>query len=254
MLHNNSFLGWVIDLFSRPRSSAPVVNVTPRHDPTPASRPPSSQIVGEAPSAPRAPIAVPGGKKTLAAVIGSAGAAAALFVLVPAEESGRTVKADVQQDGTIQVTHVRGNQHLQAYRDIVGVTTICDGDTHNVRVGQIATTDECTRRLEDQLIAHAEPIIRCVPGLRGRQYQVTAAVSLAYNIGPAGFCRSTAARLFNTGNWRGGCGAFRAWNKAGGRVVRGLDIRRRQEVEICLTGLVAGKTPENLQVRTRAIR
>lgn len=254
MANEPSFLGWVFSLFSRPPAPPPPAMgatpqpLAPRHDPTPSAQ------VEEAPPAPRAAPAIPGGKKTLAGVIGSIGAAAALFVLVPSEESGRTTTATVQQDGTIQVAAVRGNQHLQAYRDIVGVTTICDGDTHNVHMGQVATTDECNRRLESQLIAHAEPIIQCVPGLRGRQYPVTAAVSLAYNIGPHGFCHSTAARLFNAGSWVGGCNAFRSWNKAGGRVVAGLDVRRRREVEICLTGLVAGKTPDNLRARMAAIR
>lgn len=253
MANEPSFLGWVFSLLSRPPVPPPPAMgatpqpLAPRHDP-----PPAPPVAVAAPAAPAQPLRP--GKKTLAGVIGSIGAAATLFTLVPSEESGRTVTANVQQDETVQLTAVRGNQHLQAYRDIVGVVTICDGDTHNVHMGQVATTAECTARLEAQLIAHAEPIIRCVPGLRGREYPVTAAVSLAYNIGPAGFCRSTAARLFNAGSWVAGCNAFRSWNKAGGRVVAGLDVRRRREVEICLTGLVAGKTPDNLRARMAAVR
>jgi|SRR5215217_3827187 len=154
----------------------------------------------------------------LAAVVGSLAAAAALFVTVPQEESG-------------------GRTYLNAYRDIVGVWTICDGDTKNVRPGMTETKAGCERRLEDQLIAHAEPIIRCVPALRGRTNQVVASVSLAYNIGTAGFCRSTIARRFNAGDWRGGCDAFLAWNRAGGRVVRGLALRRERERAICLRDL-----------------
>jgi len=71
----------------------------------------------------------------------------------------------------------------------------------------------------------------------GREQQLIASVSLAYNIGTGGFCRSTAARRFNAGNWRGGCDAFLMWNRAGGRVVRGLTLRRQRERAICLTGL-----------------
>lgn len=185
----------------------------------------------------RAAPARPVPRKTLAAVVGTPIAAAMLYMIVPAEESGREVEASVQADGSVRVRHVSGNQHLAAYRDIVGVATICDGDTKNVRMGQRETPEGCRRRLEQQLIAHAEPIIRCVPSLRGRTNQVVASVSLAYNIGTGGFCRSTAARHFNAGRWRQGCDAFLAWNKAGGRVVRGLALRRQRERALCLRGL-----------------
>lgn len=177
-------------------------------------------------------------RRGLVAIGVSAPVAAALFVLVPQEESGRVVDAKVV-DGGVVVEHVKGAEHRTAYRDIVGVLTICDGDTANVRPGQVASREECLDRLERQLIAHTQPVLRCVPGLRdpARGNQLLASVSLAYNIGPAGFCRSTAARRFNAGQWRAGCDAFLMWNKAGGRVVRGLTLRRQRERAICLRGL-----------------
>lgn len=127
----------------------------------------------------------------------------------------------------------------RAYRDIVGVWTICNGDTNNVRPGMVETKEGCQRRLEEQLIAHAAPVMRCTPRLGevGRDYQRAAAVSLAYNIGVSAYCRSTVDRRFDAGNWRGGCDAILMWNKAGGRVVRGLVLRRQREREICLRGL-----------------
>lgn len=125
------------------------------------------------------------------------------------------------------------------YRDIVKVWTVCYGDTRNVVPGQRQTDAQCTDRLYAQIADHAMPIVKCVPGLLQpeRKQQLAASVSLAYNIGTGGFCKSTVARRFNAKNWRGGCDAFLMWNKAGGRVVRGLDNRRREERQICLTGL-----------------
>lgn len=173
----------------------------------------------------------------LGATIGSIGAAAALFVLVPAEESGRKVSAKVQSDGSIAVKHVGGKQYLTAYLDIVKVPTICDGVTKGVRIGMKRTPEQCAALLEEELIAHARPLIRCVPKLYGREHQVIAAVSLSYNIGTAGFCRSSVARLWNQGKWRAGCERFLLFNKAGGRTVRGLTMRRERERMICLQGL-----------------
>lgn len=177
-------------------------------------------------------------KSPLVALVGTA-AAIALATMLPHDESGRTVTASVDKSGALVVEHEKGPQYLKAYADIVGVLTICDGDTKGVRPGMVETEAGCTARLERQLVAHAKPVLSCVPALRDerRTNQLVASVSLAYNIGTAGFCRSTAARRFNAGNWRGGCDAFLLWNKAGGRPVRGLTLRRERERALCLKGL-----------------
>jgi lysozyme len=176
--------------------------------------------------------------KTLAGVLGSAAGALLLFTNVPLEESGRTVAVTIApKTGAATIRHVSGPQYLRAYLDAVKVPTACDGITRGVRLGQRYTEAQCTALLERELVAHAEQVIRCVPGLYGRPHQAAAAVSLAYNIGGAGFCRSTAARRFNAGQWAAGCDAFTMWVKAGGRTLRGLVLRRGRERAMCRTGL-----------------
>lgn len=161
------------------------------------------------------------GKKTLVGIVGGI-AAASLYVSIPADE------------GT----------ELKAYRDIAGVVTICRGDTNDVKMGQVATPEECQERLERQLIRHAEPVMACTPALRanGRDYQRAAAVSLAYNIGVNAYCRSGVDREFDRGNFAAGCERFMLWNKARVRgvlrPVRGLTLRRQRERAICLRGLI----------------
>jgi lysozyme len=158
-------------------------------------------------------------KGPLVALIGAV-AAAGLFVSIPKEESG-------------------GKEYLTAYRDIVGIWTICDGDTKNVRPGMVETREGCRKRLESQLLAHAKPVMACTPRLaeKGRDFQRWAAVSLAYNIGTGAYCRSSIDRAFDAGKWRAGCDAMLKWNKAGGRVITGLTKRRERERAICLRGL-----------------
>lgn len=160
---------------------------------------------------------------------GKAGPFAALIAVIGAGAAMIAVPETQKWEG----------RELEAYRDIVGVVTICDGDTSNVKMGQRATPEECDQRLARQMVRHAVPVIRCVPALKdpARRQQLAASVVLAYNIGPAGFCGSTVARRFNAGNWKGGCDAFLMWNRAGGRVIRGLTNRRNAERKICLTGL-----------------
>lgn len=183
------------------------------------------------------------GKKTLAGVIG-AGAAAMLFVAIPAEESGRTVEATIAQDGSATIRHISGKQYLRAYLDIVGVATACDGITKGVKVGMTFTPAQCAEMLERELIIHAEGVMKCTPGLalsRGTWLDGPrfAATSLAYNVGVGGYCSSTARRQFNAANYTSGCEAFLMWNKAGGKVVRGLTLRREREKAACLKSLAS---------------
>ena len=160
--------------------------------------------------------ALPSLKGSLAAIIGTV-AATSLFASIPQEEG----------------------MEYKAYRDIVGVMTICAGDTKDVHAGLIETPEGCRVRLERQLVAHAKPVMACTPRLAepGRDWQRAAAVSLAYNVGVGAWCHSSADRLFDAGDWRGGCNAFLKWNKAVGREVRGLTLRRQRERSICLKGL-----------------
>lgn len=65
----------------------------------------------------------------------------------------------------------------------------------------------------------------------------TAFLSLSYNIGTGAFCGSTVARRANAGDLKGACNAIPAWNRAGGKVVKGLVNRRAEERAICLEGL-----------------
>lgn len=158
----------------------------------------------------------PVNKTALAALIGPI-AAAGLYVSIPADE------------GT----------ELRAYKDVASIWTICTGDTRNVRPGMVETKEGCQRRLEAQLLAHAGPVMACTPRLAepGRDNQRWAAVSFAYNVGTGAYCRSSIDQAFDRGNWRFGCDRLLVWNKAGGRVIRGLTLRRQREREICLRNL-----------------
>lgn len=124
------------------------------------------------------------------------------------------------------------------YRDIVGVLTVCYGETQGPM--RRYSDAECSTMLNKRVEAdYAAPILRCVPGFKDRAYPFAASISLSYNIGTSAFCRSSAARMFNAGKWAAGCDAMLLWNKAGGRVVRGLVNRREAERKLCMKGVAA---------------
>jgi hypothetical protein len=60
-------------------------------------------------------------------------------------------------------------------------------------------------------------------------------VSLAYNIGPGAFRKSSALRHFNEGDKAKAASALLLWNKAGGKVLKGLTRRREAERKLFLT-------------------
>lgn len=130
------------------------------------------------------------------------------------------------------------------YRDAVGVPTICYGETRGVtmRTGK-KTVEECKEMLGDGLVDFELGIRKCLKypdRIPDKSY--TAFISLAYNIGQHGFCRSSVARYLNQDppNVIRACHRIKAFNKAGGRVLRGLVNRRADEHRLCLEGVREG--------------
>jgi len=133
------------------------------------------------------------------------------------------------------VTRWEGRR-LDPYQDIVGVWTVCYGETRNIEMRRY-TPMECKELLHKAKFNDFGPaVIRCTPDIADRPHVLLASISLAYNIGTSAYCRSTVARRFNAGDIMGGCEAFLMWRFAGGKEVRGLLNRRRDERRICLTG------------------
>lgn len=123
-----------------------------------------------------------------------------------------------------------------AYLDSVHVPTICYGETLNVRMGMKAAKAECDATLIRRLDQFANGVEACVKAPMTDKTEV-AFISLAYNIGIAGFCQSSVVRLYNDGQRLGACNAMLKFNRAGGRVLAGLSNRRAVERDLCVKGL-----------------
>src|SRR3954454_6582587 len=77
----------------------------------------------------------------------------------------------------------------RAYHDIIGVPTVCYGETRGVRMGDVYSKADCDRMLVARLDEFAAQVERCVTRPMADKTEV-AFVSLAYNIGWSGFCGS----------------------------------------------------------------
>lgn len=130
------------------------------------------------------------------------------------------------------ISYFEGRE-LRAYKDIVGVWTICDGETKGVEKGETATPAECDAMLAQNLRTYEAGLDRCLVGFVPGQAKV-AFLSWTYNVGIGAACGSTLVRKANAGDLVGACNELLKWNRAGGRVVRGLTIRREAERKLCL--------------------
>jgi lysozyme len=114
--------------------------------------------------------------------------------------------------------------------------TICYGSTEGVRPGDKKSLDECKALLVKELDVYADKVEDCIKRPMSDETEV-AFLSLAYNIGTGGFCKSSVARLYNAGDGRGACDAMLRFNRANGIVFPGLTKRRTKERQLCLSGL-----------------
>ena len=133
---------------------------------------------------------------------------------------------------------------LVAYQDIVGIWTIGYGTTAGADVGVkpaygMTITQE---RAEDLLRLGVDKFATTVDAMITTSVNANefgACVSLAYNIGPNAFAKSTVLRELNVGHKDKAAAAFRMWNKAGGEVIKGLVNRREAEIKLFLTPVTA---------------
>lgn len=125
---------------------------------------------------------------------------------------------------------------LRGYKDPVGIVTACAGHTATAQLGRPYTREECQMLLEQDLVHHAEGVMKCikVPLTTG---QKAAFVSFAYNVGNGAFCKSTLAKRINAGEGIKACSELSRWTTAGGKVYMGLVKRRAAERVLCESDL-----------------
>lgn len=128
-----------------------------------------------------------------------------------------------------------------AYRDVVGVPTVCFGETLGVKMGDKYTRAECEAMLSVRVEVFEAAARKCVTPAVWDKLPVktrVANVSLAYNIGSSAHCGSTVVKRLKAGDIRGACNAFMSWNKGriNGKlqVIKGLTNRRAEERTLCL--------------------
>nr|WP_232370376.1 lysozyme [Xenorhabdus lircayensis] len=126
---------------------------------------------------------------------------------------------------------------LKAYPDpATGAApwTIGYGHTKGVKPGQVITAQQAEVFLHQDLIPIYGAIQRLVK-VSLTQGQFDALCSFIFNLGIGNFAHSTLLKKLNAGDYQGAAGEFLKWDRADGRVLSDLFIRRKSEQQMFLS-------------------
>jgi len=140
---------------------------------------------------------------------------------------------DISKKGIELLTYFEGLK-LEAYQDSVGVWTIGYGHTKNVAEMDKITKSQAEDMLKTELIEYQGYITNLVK-VKLTQGQFDSLVCWVYNLGPTNLSNSTLLKLLNQGDKFLIPEQIRRWNKAGGRVLKGL-VRRREAEALMFAG------------------
>lgn len=124
---------------------------------------------------------------------------------------------------------------LKPYKDAVGLWTV--GYGHLIlpqeRYGTL-TEEEAEALLRKDLIK-AERAVMALVSVDLSDGEFGALVSFVFNLGAGALKSSRLRRVLNEGEYEEAADQFLRWNKAGGRVLKGLTRRRSDERDLFLS-------------------
>ena len=123
----------------------------------------------------------------------------------------------------------------KAYRDPVGVVTVCAGHTATARMGQVKTPAECSELLRQDTRV-AEAAVKRLVTVPVTQHQYDALVSFTFNVGSGNLAKSTLLKKLNAHDCKGAGLEFLRWDYAAGIKLAGLTKRRAYESQQFITG------------------
>lgn len=152
--------------------------------------------------------------------------------------TGRSGKLKTSSNGIKLIKEFEGCR-LKAYKCPAGVWTIGIGHTGLVNGKPITEGMTITDLMAETLLAidlqKFENAINTLVKKPLTQNEFDALVSFVFNIGIGNFQKSTMLKLLNNGHMPLAAGQFDRWNKAGGKVLKGLTRRRQAEKILFLT-------------------
>ncbi len=131
---------------------------------------------------------------------------------------------------------------VYAYHDPVGYPTIGYGNLLSMqKYGDLSkyapkTIAECEKDLEAELLEKMKIVVKMSPVLAKPEnaYRLVAITDFAFNIGQGDYQESTLKKRVDAEDWDRAVVEIKRWNKADGKVLRGLVKRRADEAALLL--------------------
>ncbi|MFD0965283.1 lysozyme [Seminibacterium arietis] len=127
---------------------------------------------------------------------------------------------------------------LEPYQCPADVLTVGIGSTEASGLKITRNKRYTLQEIADRWIHDLKKAEQCVnmfaSGYRLPQGAFESAVSITFNVGCGAMRKSTMFKHARNGNIKAMCDQFPHWVYAGGKVLRGLVIRREKEKELCL--------------------
>ena len=136
----------------------------------------------------------------------------------------------ISQEGIDLIKHFEGCE-LESYRCSANVLTIGYGTTKNVVEGMKISQHQAEELLMKDL-EEFEEYVEDLIGVPVEQNQFDALVAWTYNLGPTNLKTSTLRKVLNKGAYDDVAEQIKRWNKANGKVLKGLVRRINAEAEL----------------------
>ena len=120
--------------------------------------------------------------------------------------------------------------------------TVGYGFTKGVTSNSRMPLSTAETELKIEIVEYEQGVLKAMK-VKPTQVQFDACVSLAWNIGIAGFAKSSIAKAHNRCDFAAAARAFGLWNKSRGKVSRGLTLRRAREASLYLSELDTNDVP-----------
>lgn len=127
---------------------------------------------------------------------------------------------------------------LSPYLCPAGIPSIGFGATFYLNGTPVRLTDPpITRELAERMLlqsirrTYLPAVLRLCPGIDSPQ-RLAAIIDFCYNLGAGQLSGSTLRKRINAGRWADVPAEIRRWNRGGGRVLRGLVLRREADATL----------------------
>lgn len=124
---------------------------------------------------------------------------------------------------------------LTSYKCPAGIWTLGYGQTCEIKQGMTWTQQQADDDLIKTALAVLNRAIKYSPILATANMEKQAAIAdFLYNCGIGNYAKSTLKKQVDAGNWLAASSEIKKWNKAAGKEMKGLTVRRSKEADLLL--------------------